>query len=107
MLDQEELDRLRALATMATSHSPGPRTISPDGRAVWNQYYAVYQASGSGYHTSPYELDFAVSAQNALLPLLEMVEALRGGGGNTVATPEVLGVEREHAPARKPRKGVR
>jgi len=107
MMEQAELDFLRMVATRALEHTPGRRTSSPDAPQVWGQHRVIYKAAT--HDIGPYEMEFAAVAQNALLPLLDELQAhidldrarnkqaLRGEGGNTHGNeppaPEVVSVE--------------
>ena len=82
MILQEELDALRALAAKALRHTPGLRAVAPNGGTVWNHSAPLYKTVHNP-DECPYELAFAAAAQNALLPLLDELEALRAGGGDT------------------------
>ena len=74
--NQENIDRLRALAQRALADVPGERVVAPFGDSVWSQTEALY---GTIPHAQfiPHEMRFAAEAQNALLPLLEDLEFLR------------------------------
>ena len=80
--NQENIDRLRALAERALADVPGERVVAPFGDSVWSQTEALYGTIPHA-HFIPHEMRFAAEAQNALLPLLDEIAALRAGGGDT------------------------
>lgn len=125
MIAQAELDFLRMVATRALEHTPGPRSAHPEAPQVWDQHRVIYKAATADI--GPYELEFAAVAQNALLPLLDDLQAhidldrarnkqaLRGEGGNThgdkaaelPVTPRPPALANTPQPPRKPRKAAK